>query len=44
LAIAFEQIENGATSRYQIGTKLLASAQHLVNDAGDGLVSEDDDV
>jgi prepilin-type N-terminal cleavage/methylation domain-containing protein len=44
LAIAFEQIENGATSRYQIGAKLLASAEHLVNDAGDGLVSEDDDV
>ncbi len=44
LAIAFERIENGAAGQYQIGATLLASAEHLVNDAGDGLVSEDDDV
>lgn len=43
LAITFERIENGAAGRYQIGAALLASAEHLVNDAGDGLVSEDDD-
>ncbi|MDI6447773.1 PilW family protein [Anaerobaca lacustris] len=44
LAIAFERIENGAAGQYQIGATLLASAEHLINDAGDGLVSEDDDV
>lgn len=43
VTVAFELIDSEAAGRYEIDAALLAWAGHLLNDAGDGLVSEDDD-
>lgn len=42
LAVSFSLTENGVAHRYEVNTTLRARAGHIVNDAGSGLVSDDD--
>lgn len=43
LTTAFELVENGRTGHYQVDIALRAWAGHLLNAAGDTLVSDDDE-
>ncbi len=42
VSISFELVENDATCRYQINAALRSWAGHLLNEAGDAIVSDDD--
>lgn len=43
VTISFELTENGIARKYEVSATLRAWAGHLLNDAQDGLVTEDDD-
>jgi len=42
VSVSFDIVENGATHRYQINAALRSWAGHLLNAAGDTIVSDDD--
>ena len=42
MSISFDLVENGVVHRYQISAGLRGWAGYLLNQAGDGLVSDDD--
>ena len=42
VSVSFELMENGAARQFEVSARLRGSAANLLNDAGDGIVSDDD--